>query len=418
LSIRKNILKKRTVIITLIGFSFLITTGIALIFKSRVGRDSRYVQFVQLAGGVENEILKARISIDEIMLREDRSMVPDLKQNLDKVRSLLLKLHNLINENYLNFIERDFGEFRLQYQLINEHLDELEEIVYAGDSLNMLTPGNKLITAFNQFTVSYENYESNLPELLLLDNKRYRLQIIGIVILNLGFLFLAGFLILRLIHQLIQADRNLMRKTIDVENRERERIAADLHDGLGSLLSGIIIHIQVLEKEYDKTADLKRQLKHLNYLSNHALLSIEEVINNLNPSSLARNGLIKSMRKNISKINELGKTQFSINANELDIQFPESTESLLYRICNELINNALKHSGAKNAEFRFFNIKKEFHLVYKDDGVGFSPELKSYEEDKGGLYNLMRRVESLEGDIKINSQPDKGVVIEIVFNIG
>jgi len=57
-------------------------------------------------------------------------------------------------------------------------------------------------------------------------------------------------------------------------------------------------------------------------------------------------------------------------------------------------------------------------MVYKDDGVGFSPELKSYEEDKGGLYNLMRRVESLEGKLKITSEPDRGVEIKIVFNIG
>ncbi|MGC9343391.1 MAG: sensor histidine kinase, partial [Bacteroidales bacterium] len=345
-------------------------------------------------------------------------LVPDLQENLDTVRSLLSDLHILINENYLHFIERDFSEFNLQYQRVNQRLEELEEMVVPRSGDDKLTTGNALISEFNRFTISYENYVSNLPELLLLDSRRYRLQIIGIIILNLGFLFLAGFLILRLIDQLILADRNLVRKTIEVENRERERIAADLHDGLGSLLSGIIIHIQVLEKEYGKNATLKKQLKHLNYLSNHALLSIEEVINNLNPSSLARNGLIKSLKKNISKINELGKTQFSVNANELNIQFPESTESLLYRICNELINNALKHSGAESAEFRFFNIKKEFHLVYQDDGVGFSPELKSYEDDKGGLYNLMRRVESLEGTLKINSEPDRGVEIEIVFNIG
>lgn len=418
MGLRKNILKKRTVIITLIGFSFLITTGIALIFKSRVGRDTRYVQFVQLAGDVKNEILKARIGIDEIIIQDDRSRVQDLKQNLDTLRYLLSDLHTLINNNYLHFIERDFSEFSLQYKLVNEQLDKLENMIVEGIEMESLNPENKLITAFTDFTVSYDNYESNLPELLLLDNKRYRLQIIGIIILNLGFLFLASFLILRLIDQLILADRNLVRKTIEVENRERERIAADLHDGIGSLLSGLIIHIQVLEKEYGKNAVLKKQLKHLNYLSNHALLSIEEVINNLNPSSLARIGLIKSLRKNISKINELGKTQFSINANELDIQFPESTQSLLYRICSELINNSLKHSGAEKAEFRFFNIKKEFHLLYKDNGIGFSPELKSYEEDKGGLYNLMRRVESLEGTLKINSEPDRGVEIEIVFNIG
>jgi signal transduction histidine kinase len=275
----------------------------------------------------------------------------------------------------------------------------------------------KLFQSFNQFSLSYEEYESELPSLLILDNTRYRLNIIGIVFLNLIFLALAGYLIIRLINKLILADRSLVRKTIDVETRERERIAADLHDGLGSLLSGLIIHIQVLEKEYESDADLNQKLKHLDRISNNAIQSIEEVINNLNPSVLSRYGLVKSLERIVQRINQLGKTQFTVDASKLDIQFQESTELLLFRICNELINNALKHSNAKGAEFRFFNIKKEFHLVYRDDGVGFETDLVALEENKGGLNNLIRRVESMEGSFRIESEPDEGVEIEIIFRM-
>lgn len=413
----KNILLKRTVIISLIGFSILITTGIALIFKSSVDRDSRHIRFMHLSGEVENEILKARICLDEIMLKDTSCQISGLKENFNSVRILLGELHTELNLHYSHFIRRKFTDYDSLYMSVTRQLLELETMILRETSAGNDVPSRALFNAFSIFTRYYEDYRSNLPDLLLLDNKSYKLQIIGIVMLNLVFLMLAGVIIIRLTNQLIRADRNLVRNTIEVENRERERIAADLHDGLGSLLSGLIIHIGVLEKEYGKNQVLQKQLKHINYLSNRALLSIEEVINNLNPSSLARNGLINSLRKNIQKVNELGKTQFAINTNELDLQFPESTQSLLYRICNELINNALKHSGARRAEFRFYNIRKEFHLVYQDDGVGFSPDLTTYEEDKGGLYNLMRRVESLEGRIKITSEPDQGVEVRIVFNV-
>jgi signal transduction histidine kinase len=156
----------------------------------------------------------------------------------------------------------------------------------------------------------------------------------------------------------------------------------------------------------------------LNSLSKDAIKSIEDAINNLNPSQLSRYGLVKSLQKIVDKINQLGKTQFRIDSSGLDIKFQESTELLLYRICTELINNALKHSEAEHASFRFFNLKKEFHLIYKDDGIGFTTEFRILDEEKSGLYNLMRRVESMEGNFRIDSEPRKGVEIEIVLNLG
>ena len=124
-----------------------------------------------------------------------------------------------------------------------------------------------------------------------------------------------------------------------------------------------------------------------------------------------------SVSRLIRRINILGRTQFRIRMADVNTAFPKSTELFLFRICNELINNALKHSKATMANFDFYTEKDKFHLVYSDDGVGFAPEELSLEDEKGGLFNMNRRVESMDGKCWIRSKPDQGVEVEIVLDI-
>lgn len=404
-------------IISLVTFSLLMTAGVVLIFRSSEIRDVRHATFVRLTGEVERDILQARILLDEIHYRGDPGSSDDLQYRLDSIKAHLTGLDLLIRTGYSGIVQRSKPDFSAPYALITGRLEHFERLLQDALPEQGSLQGNELLSAYNQFSLSYKVYEANLYELLFLENGRYRIEIIGIIFLNLLFLVLAGYLIIRLIDRLILADRSRVRQTIEVEKRERERIAADLHDGLGSLLSGLIIHIQVMEKEYEENPELSKKLKHLNQISNQAITGIEEAINNLNPSLLSRLGLVKSLERITARVNQLGKTRFSIDSRELDMQLQESTELLLFRICMELINNALRHSSASWAEFRIFNIKKEFHLLYRDDGVGFNRELLALEEKKGGLYNLMRRVESLEGSCRIYSEPDRGVEVEIIWAV-
>ncbi|MFO7672058.1 MAG: histidine kinase [Bacteroidales bacterium] len=365
---------------------------------------------------MEREILKARIYIDDVILNNDNALLPEFKLSLDSVRLNLEELHTLISAEHENNRNIDILTFREHYSKIAYNLVQIEYRLSESDEITL--SDTVLFNAFNQFHLNYKRLQEFLPAYLLLDTMRYKREIIAILVINFFIILLAGFIILKLINQLIRADRTLIHKTIEVENRERERIAADLHDGLGALLSGLIIHIQVMEKENTENPEILSKLNHLNYLSNQALKSIEEVISNLNPSLLTRHGLIKSLVKITDKINALGKTQFTVKAEKLTINLPASTELLLYRISSELINNALKHSRAEHAEFCFHDHRKEIHLVYKDDGIGFDPAFASFEEEKSGLSNLIRRVESMEGRYQIYSKPGKGVEIRIVVSTG
>ncbi len=399
----------------MIGFGIFITAGITLIFVTSSKRDAEHIRLVELTGNVENQILKSRILLDDMILGNEAGQLPDLGKCLDSVRLNMDSLYRLITLRYNNNPRVDIETFNEQYNNIFEKLRLIEQQL-KPDKLQLDNTNNELFNLFTTFNLNYKQLQAMLPKYLLADTVRYKKEIMAVIIINFIMIFMAGFFIIRLINRLIRADRALIRNTIDVEKRERERIAADLHDSLGSLLSGLIIYLQVLEKEAKDDTEMMPKIKHLNSLANMSLQSIEEVINNLNPGLLSRLGLIKSIEKITDKVNKLGKTQFSVIAEDFTIRLQESTELLIYRICSELINNALKHSEAETAEFILYNQKNCVRIVYRDNGVGFDPGIMSFELEKSGLYNIMRRVESLEGKYEINSEPGQGVEVKITFN--
>lgn len=414
---QRSIQLKRTLVRGLTAFSILLTSGIVLIFISSTQRDALHREIVGLAGNVESRILESTVQINDLLTTEAVVDLNVFKVDVSALRILLHQLNSDLQEIILDPSSGLSEAFHARYTDLGAALDNLESLIHNSRPGSDPVPGEKIRSAVNHLYFSFRAYESELPDLLLEDNRKSTYLILAIVFINLLFLFIAGYVILRLSNRLVRADREMVRKAIDVETRERERIAADLHDGLGSLLSGLLIHIQALEKQHADDVQLKEQLRQLNDLSYGAIHSIEEVIHNLHPSSLTRYGLVESVSRLIRRINILGRTQFRIRVAEAEAHFPKSTELFLFRICNELINNALKHSKATLANFDFYTEKNKFHLVYSDDGVGFASDELSLEDEKGGLHNIVRRVESMDGKCWIQSKPDQGVEIEIVLDI-
>lgn len=398
----------------MIGFSIFFTATIMFLFRSSSKMDAEHIQMVSLNGELENQILRSRLIIDEIIIHNNFEMLPLLGAWCDSIENNLASLQKLVNLRYDNNNNIDINSFNNQYLSVSEKLKKIQSSITNVED-NKQENVNVITDLYNSFVVDTRELQSSLSNYLLIDHLKYKKEIMLLIILSFILIFMGGFLSIRLINKLIGADRVLIYNTIDVENRERKRIAADLHDSLGSLLSGLMIYIRVLEKEVDDDSRLMEKIKQLNKLATAALKSIEEVINNLRPGLLSRYGLIKSLERIVEKVNELGKTKFSVNAEKFSLVLPENTELIVYRICSELITNTLKHAQAKNAEFNFSQHKNKIKLLYRDDGIGFNPKEMSYELDKSGLYNIIRRIESLEGKYEIISEPGKGVEIKICF---
>jgi len=376
--------------------------------------DTQQNRVISLSANIETEILETRILIDDLIFKSDSTILDDLCKNLDIIKTGLEELSVVFTDEFKN---NDLKDFSIEYQRISVRFSALYKYITIDNNFQSKVSKAFLFRVFSDFNLSYRQFELFLHRYLLDNTIRYKREILGVMSFIFLVVLLAGYLIIRLINQLIIADRTLVQKTIEIENRERQRIATDLHDSLGALLSSMVLHIQVLEKDYEKDPALNRKLLNLNKLANHSLESIEEVIHNLNPSVISRLGLVKTLEKIIKKVNVPGKTQFSIDARNLTYKISHGMEVILYRICTELINNALKHSGAKKAWFTLYNVKKEIHLRYEDNGIGFQDEGSFLGDDKTGLNNIYNRVESVGGICRINSEANKGVNIEISFDL-
>jgi signal transduction histidine kinase len=413
--VRKNIKLRRAVVIILTFFTVFITTAVFVLFKTSVKHDSEHIRIVGLTGEIEREILWSRIWVDEIMLNSDDRHLENLHESIFLLRGLLYELNGFLDNEYARFSNGNLDGFIDEYDRILNAFSVLEAHIADDTTTSLIAANAMLIPLFDDFSTSYRKFSAILPNYLILDKQQFRNEMLGIGAFNTLIIILAGIAILKLTHRVVQADRNLIRNTVEVENRERERIAADLHDGLGSLLSGLMIHIQVLQKRNEDKNDfsLSTDLRNLQSMVNSALDGIEEVINNLSPSELLQHGLIDSVERLVIRINRIGQTTFRVELQDQPPELGHHKELLIFRICSELINNTLKHAEAKDAKIKFVVHNRMLIIEYQDNGKGFEYFPGSSNFGKDGLNNIVRRIESMEGSYTFGNSADDGMYVKI-----
>lgn len=412
MELRRNIYFKRTIIYIFIGFSILFSLAVIYVFNSGKKMDKKHINVFSLSNEVDNRTLETRILIDNYLLDKNTETINQIKKNTDSIVVDLEKLKVIFTEEFKRIKNNDLEDFLDEYKIISKKL------LLFNDHIKKNKPSHeKLLELYTDFNTNYRQFGQYLNRYLYDNTILYEKEIWGLIFILFLLIILSGYLIIRLINKLIKTDRNLIKNTIEIEVKERKRIAADLHDELGAYLSGLIMYIEVLEQECDNHPQIKSKIIQAGKLSRQAIKSVEIIVNNLNPSYLSSTGLIKTLTKAIEKVNALNKTQFKINTTNFELELPSDVEITLFRVCTELINNALKHSQAKNAVFTIKNQNKKIYLKYKDDGIGFKPDDSEFVNKKSGLYNLNMRINSLGGSFIINSAPDSGVKIVILLTV-
>lgn len=193
----------------------------------------------------------------------------------------------------------------------------------------------------------------------------------------------------------------LLRSSIHVQEEERKRIAQDIHDELGAVLSIMRMHLIMLEdKNADDSGNILSGIKNARQLSENALTSIRNISHRLMPPQLEQFGLIKTLKTVVEQINDAGKINIRLAPMEGITGLPWSIDLGLYRITLELINNTIKHADAKNIMVIFGNDSQYLTCVYTDDGKGLSAP----EQVNGlGLKSIEGRASSLGGIAKFGN---------------
>jgi len=379
--------------------------------------DVEHVEITEITEKVQIDVLLSTIALDEFYLYGDTLFVSNISSNFKNAEDHLSSINTKIRSHNHRKNSRSRDKFIQKLIEIRDQIENLESLTTREMLMNSRDDKTAISQAYYNFNKSFGEFEAELHNYIIRSNTIFKKELQILLISFFLILLLCIFIILKLINAMIRADLQIIQKTIEIEQKERQRIAMDLHDGMGSLLSSIGLYIKLLQVEKFVNTGIVTKMNQLRELSDQAYNSFEEVIDNLNPAQLNKYGLVKSLEDLLNNINNAGKVHFRLQIEDLNYRLSPSTEVILYRICNELINNTLKHSGAKTANIILSNNRKKTSFYYTDDGIGFNPAIDYYYNGgKTGLKNLANRVESLGGTYSIKSDPDQGVDIHIQFN--
>ena len=209
--------------------------------------------------------------------------------------------------------------------------------------------------------------------------------------------------------------RAFSRELIASQERERKRIAAELHDSLGQHLVVIKNLALISLKNGLGEGRARAQIDEISAEASQALSEVREISYNLRPYQLDRLGLTKAIEAIVKKASCASSIVFAAEIAAIDGLFPKDSEIHFYRIVQEWVNNLVKHSQATEARVAVRRAAGGLVLTIRDNGRGFTPEAVASDRTAGGfgLIGLSERAQLLGGKLAIQSAPGQGAMINI-----
>ncbi|MBX7174566.1 MAG: hypothetical protein K1X72_26565 [Pyrinomonadaceae bacterium] len=212
----------------------------------------------------------------------------------------------------------------------------------------------------------------------------------------------------------------LSRHLINAHETERQRIAAELHDGLGQSLLVIKNRSMMGEMSATGAKVSLEQFKNISEAAAHAIEEVRHITYNLRPYHLNRLGLTQALEEMIEKVADSTPIAFENRISLLDDTFRKDEEVIFYRIIQECVNNILKHSNASQAKIEISRHERDIFVKISDNGQGFVPKEDNADPShKGGfgLIGMAERVRMLGGTHAIESSPEHGTTVTVKINL-
>lgn len=200
------------------------------------------------------------------------------------------------------------------------------------------------------------------------------------------------------------------------QEEERKRIARELHDGLGQILSATKIYLERIGTAPGENLADSPDLPRVHQMVVDTIHEVRRISNDLSPSGLHDFGLLAAIRNLVAKLGEtMPNIRFQINTNLDRLRFKNNVEINVFRILQEAMNNAVKHSGASKIELNLFHTDTHLRVSVMDDGSGFNTSeimtRRSMNTAGSGLTNMHERAKIIGGKLMIVTEKDSGVLI-------
>lgn len=190
------------------------------------------------------------------------------------------------------------------------------------------------------------------------------------------------------------------------QEKERSRLAQDLHDGLGGLLSGIKL---TLHQKGDAHEQAQTQL-------DNAIQEMRRIAHSMMPESLVRFGLSEALSDFCSALSTTDRLTVFLQIFGIETRLDQQFEIAVYRMTQELINNAMKHGKASEIYVQLIRNEQQLAITVEDDGVGMNTQLPLSEKGMG-LSSIQTRLSLLGGTIEVHSTPEVGTTVTLTIPI-
>lgn len=319
------------------------------------------------------------------------------------------------------------GIYREMYHLFSEHgkhekaLNAYIQYQNIADSIYTLEK-TELI---NDLLLKYEKEKDQLHILSLenenLENLRHRniLQYAASIVVLMAILLVFFFIyksrknkiISRQKIRQLEEERKHMaaRFLVEGEEKERKRMALELHDNLGVLLSATKMQFtEIRDKSPENEVLIKKASKFLDQASK----DVRKISHNLMPGLLTKLGLFEALEDLFENLDEIEGLEAIVDIVGPRERIDENKEIMIYRMLQEMANNTLKHAKANNIDLTIIVDAEELNISYADNGKGFDVE-EMISKKTMGLQSIQSRVKFLDGLFKIDSSQDVGTVFRI-----
>jgi signal transduction histidine kinase len=221
-------------------------------------------------------------------------------------------------------------------------------------------------------------------------------------------------------HQISELEKDKRLVAVDSmmkgEENERSRLAKDLHDGLGGLLSGVKYTLSNMKDNLIITPDNQAVFERSLDMLDTSIKELRRVAHNMMPEMLVKYGLDETMKDYCSSINATQLIAVKYLSVGMDVRMDSSMEIIIYRIVQELLNNVLKHASATEVLIQLIHEQDRLSIIVEDNGKGFDTSILDTRK-AAGFASIRSRVEYLKGQLEVNSEPGKGTLVNIEFKI-
>jgi two-component system NarL family sensor kinase len=230
-------------------------------------------------------------------------------------------------------------------------------------------------------------------------------SVLGVVI------FFTVYILLRIQRRIAELQENRIKAEIETLENERKRIASDMHDELGPMLSAIKLQINHIEP-VDETE--KNILQKSSGQIDEIIKRFREISYNLLPNTLIRKGLVSAVEEFINRLKDTGSVTIKFSSTP-GLKVPKVKEIDIFRIIQEITHNTVKHAKATTLHINMQAIENVIVLETTDNGIGFNYDEKSSGGDGLGLLNVQSRIAVLNAKLNITSEPGKGTTYQIII---